>query len=593
MFGTIFLSALISFLLVMIPRWILMRIKGEGASFLKVLLFIACIEASLFLLKCLRDYLRGRSKLSSECLFREAYADLSAKQATISYVDAIRKESIDSLEGGKYGIFAGPQLAMSMEMMGSSVVSMAIDAVIIAAFDWRLLVIPVAVNCVLIPFYKKVRTLEVDNAKRLRPENRAFGWYCRIISDFQYGKDLRIYQSQAFILQKCRELMKRIFAVNQESFSQKGILLGAVKALLQLQIVVIAILLAVFGLKGMSTADFVFVFGAICGMSSASNSLMEGMNKLRKFDVLMEPFFTFINKKDEGGKNDEEAENSERAGNSQEIENSEGVENSQEAENSEGAGKDDLCIEFTHVSFAYPGREILALSDICCTFHSGENIGLIGTNGAGKSTMVMLLCRLYAPSKGKITMNGKDIWEMPLFEYRKYLSTLFQDFQLLPVQVIENITCKMQEEIGSHETAAVYDLLRQSNLSKWLATLPEGEKTYVTPYLSEVYTNPSGGQKQYLAVARAVYHRTQTCIFDEPTMALDIREETAVLETLEKLCRDKLSILISHRLSHTRFVDRIIVMDHGEIAEEGTHKQLMEKKGLYCTMYQTQAKRYL
>lgn len=156
-----------------------------------------------------------------------------------------------------------------------------------------------------------------------------------------------------------------------------------------------------------------------------------------------------------------------------------------------------------------------------------------------------------------------------------------------------DITCKMQEDTGSHETAAVYDLLKQSNLSKWITTLPEKEKTYVTPYLSEVYTNPSGGQKQYLAVARAVYHCARTCIFDEPTMALDIREETAVMETLEKLCQDKLSILISHRLSHTRFVDRIIVMDHGKIAEEGTHEQLMEKKGLYCTMYQTQAKRYL
>ena len=250
-------------------------------------------------------------------------------------------------------------------------------------------------------------------------------------------------------------------------------------------------------------------------------------------------------------------------------------------------------IEFVNVSFAYPGTDRMVLKNINLTIRPGETAVLVGLNGVGKTTFIKLLTRLYDPTEGVILLDGKDIREYDVRELYAMFGIIFQDFGRYAFDVSENIRFGDVGRGADADADAVKQAAVASNADEFIERLPHG---YNTP-LMRVF-EPSGvelsiGQWQKLAIARAFYSTSDILILDEPTASLDPIAEQEIFNQFDQLRRDKTTIFVSHRLSSATVASKIIVLEYGELVEEGTHRELMDKKGKYYELFSTQARRYV
>lgn len=246
----------------------------------------------------------------------------------------------------------------------------------------------------------------------------------------------------------------------------------------------------------------------------------------------------------------------------------------------------DLCLE--HVQFTYAGNTEPTLKDISMQIKQGEKIALVGFNGAGKSTLIKLMLRLYDPDSGNITYAGKDVRQYKLSEYRKLFGTLFQDFEIFATDVGGNIG--MQEGDVDKERADV--AIQKAGFWDRFREMPQGYNTPLTKEFADDGVNLSGGEAQKLALARVLYADSSIIVLDEPSSALDPIAEYQLNKTITELSSDKTVVIISHRLSTTRFVDKIYMLENGVIREQGTHDTLMKLNGAYAEMFRLQAEKY-
>ncbi len=240
------------------------------------------------------------------------------------------------------------------------------------------------------------------------------------------------------------------------------------------------------------------------------------------------------------------------------------------------AGGGEICFE--HVWFAYKDDDYV-IQDLDFTIQPGEKIALVGPTGAGKSTIIRLLCRLYEPTKGRILIDGIDIRNLPQRELRRYLGVILQDGFLFAGDVKSNITLGEEYSMAQVQAAAV-----ATNIDGLLSELPQGYDTQ----LRERGTNLSGGQKQLLAFARAAIRNPKVLVLDEATANLDVGTEALIQEALNDLLVGRTAIIIAHRLSTIRYVDRIFVLKQGSLVESGSHDELMASGGLYASLHQLQ-----
>ena len=248
-------------------------------------------------------------------------------------------------------------------------------------------------------------------------------------------------------------------------------------------------------------------------------------------------------------------------------------------------------IEFKDVSFSYPGTDKLVLKNISFTLEKGTTTVLVGLNGAGKTTIIKLLTRLYDPTSGVILLDGEDIRKYDIEQLYRMYGTIFQDFGKYAVSVEENIYYGDIVKGNNEEDVKLAAI--KSGASDYIDKLPNGYKTQLFRFFDDDATDLSIGQWQKLSVARAFYSDSDVLILDEPTAALDAMAEQKIFEQFDELTKDKTSIFVSHRLSSATIADNIIVVEYGEIIEEGNHKELMSKKGKYYELFTTQAKRYI
>lgn len=228
------------------------------------------------------------------------------------------------------------------------------------------------------------------------------------------------------------------------------------------------------------------------------------------------------------------------------------------------------------------------VQDISFSVRKGERISLVGLNGSGKSTMVKLLCRLYSVSKGVIKVNGRNIEEYKYSDYIKLLAVVFQDFKLFSYTIDENIRISGQKD--EFELQNIYAI---SGITKWIASLKKKGDTLLYKDYDSEGIEPSGGEAQKVAIARALYQNAPIVILDEPTAALDPVAEYEIYNHFNELVNERTAIYISHRLSSCKFCDKIIVIDNKRIVEIGNHKELLERNGIYAKMFQTQAQWYV
>jgi len=223
------------------------------------------------------------------------------------------------------------------------------------------------------------------------------------------------------------------------------------------------------------------------------------------------------------------------------------------------------------------------------TLHPGEKLAVVGLNGAGKTTMIKLLLRLYDPSEGYITLNGIDIKKFNREDYYRLFSPVFQDLEVFAFPIAENVSMKTPEKTHKDK---VEEAIREAGLFDKILTLPKGIESELLKVVDEEGIDLSGGEKQKLALARALYKDAPIVVLDEPTSALDAIAEQQLYERFDKMIGNKAAIYISHRLASTRFCDNIAMFKDGRMIEYGGHEELMNKGGEYANMFTVQAQYY-
>lgn len=244
-------------------------------------------------------------------------------------------------------------------------------------------------------------------------------------------------------------------------------------------------------------------------------------------------------------------------------------------------------LEFHDVSFSYPETTIKVLDHVNCKLTLKDKMAVVGGNGAGKTTFIKLLCRLYDPTEGMITLNGIDIRKYNYEEYLTLFSVVFQDFNLFSCPISENVACSTK-----YDEERIWNCLQEVGVDQVIRNLPNQLNTSLKKY-SEDGVDLSGGEQQKIAIARALYKDAPFVILDEPTAALDPMSEYEIYKNFDAIVKDKTSIYISHRMSSCRFCDDIIVFDNGHIVERGNHEQLLNLDGYYTKMWNAQAQYYM
>ncbi len=245
-------------------------------------------------------------------------------------------------------------------------------------------------------------------------------------------------------------------------------------------------------------------------------------------------------------------------------------------------------IRLEDVSFRYPKAETDTLRHINLTIHPGEKLAIVGLNGAGKTTLVRLVCGFLDPTQGRVLLNGEDIRRYNRREYYKLFSAVFQDFSVLEASVAENVA----QRVEGIDEERVRRCLEQAGLTEKVESLPKGLQTPIGRQVFEDGVELSGGQTQRLMLARALYKDGPILVLDEPTAALDPIAESDIYQKYNGMTQGKTSLFISHRLASTRFCDRILFLENGQITEEGTHDQLLAQGGGYAKLFEVQSQYY-
>ena len=340
---------------------------------------------------------------------------------------------------------------------------------------------------------------------------------------------------------------------------RQNIRIGGLRALLNLirELVAYAYLSYLVCGGRLSVSDFIFYFGIITGFS---NWIMNAVYQYSNLERCCNDCAAFR----------------------------EFVESEEEGQNRPDIDFDDVAsIEFKNVSFTYPSAEKSTVCNMSFKVNRGENIAIVGENGAGKTTAVKLLCGLYYPTSGEILINGKSSRDFSNDSYFNLFSAVFQDYYFMPMTIAENI-CTASD----YDRKKLFAAFDKAGISEKINSLPLKEKTYMIKDVYKDAADFSGGEKQKLLLAKAIYKNAPVLILDEPTAALAPIAENELYLKYNEMTSGKISFFISHRLSSTRFCDRILLVKDGKIAESGTHDELMALKGLYYRMYQVQSYYY-
>ncbi len=447
-----------------------------------------------------------------------------------------------------------------VQVLGISAVLIMINPLIIVS----LLVI--CIICSILNAIAANKEFEVWNNSLVKV-GRKLGYFQELATNFNYAKEMRINKLQNWISDKMYataiKLIKGI-TIAVVAFTVMGLVS---QTLFSLQDGVIYLYFARMTYNNqMTIGDFTVYISAIISFIAIANAISFQIILLQKSGRYIQTFLDYLRIK-------EEHQLDLKAGEEEPIKLVE-----------------EMNIRFDNVWFKYPGQSEYVLKGINFEVENATKVVIVGDNGAGKSTLIKLLLRLYKPTKGTIYLNGQDINKLEIKEYMSRVSAVFQDFNILNVSLLENIIFDKANPEASKEE--IDKILVEVGLEEYVKNLPNDVNTQMGKQFDDKGVELSGGMQQKLAIARALFKNTNLVVLDEPTAMLSPKAEYEIYSNFNDLTQGKTSIYISHRMSCCRFCDSIIVMDKGEIVENGNHQSLMEKGGLYGEMFNLQAEFY-
>lgn len=411
---------------------------------------------------------------------------------------------------------------------------------------------------------KYINDFEHKNKDNIAKTDRKLEYILDKTGEFKSAKDIRLYEMFTWFKDIFSSLRKKMVHFEMKNIYHRylGNFVDGMLILLRDGLIYGFLIYSIL-YKGMTLGNFVLYFGAVAGFSSWMSGIVKNLNSLNSMSLDICDFRDYLEMKDNMNR---------------EV----GVKLPEPSEIP-------FDIELKNLYYKYPGAKDYTINNVNLHIKKGEKIALVGVNGAGKTTLIKLICGLYTPAKGEIYINGKKSSAYNRDEYYSLFSVAFQDIHLLPVSIEKNIALQADRSIDEKK---MKNVLNMSGLMKKLDSLPKGRKTLLVKSIYNEAVDLSGGEMQKLILARALYKGAPVIILDEPTAALDPIAENEIYEKYNDLTKGHTSIFISHRLSSTRFCNRIIFMENGSIIEEGNHLSLMNKGGKYKNMYDMQSYYY-
>jgi ABC-type multidrug transport system fused ATPase/permease subunit len=402
-----------------------------------------------------------------------------------------------------------------------------------------------------------------DIWEQMAPSDRKLRYFISIDTDTSFAKEIRLYKMQTGLARMIHEV--RAFDLSLFGKNVSFMLFSS-----QVQFITATCLKAlIYGYLGfkvlvqrlITVGDFSLYLNAITTFNSAIQEMISSFIAISDNGRYLKDYFDFMELKSRYDTVGRELP----------------------------AACKELTFTFENVSFCYPYQAEASLKNVSLTLNNRERLAIVGENGAGKTTLIKLLMRLYEPTEGRILLGGIDIREIDYQQYLNLFASVFQDYKLFAFRIIDNIS-----SLGDKPTdpAKVRDCLDKAGLLEKIESLDKGLDTYLYKLYEEDGVELSGGESQKLAIARALYKDAPVIILDEPTAALDPRSEYEIYTRFFEMVKNKTSVFITHRLSSTRFCDRIIVLKNGEIVESGSHEELLAQQGSYAELFNMQAQFY-
>lgn len=453
-------------------------------------------------------------------------------------------------------------------------------SVITVVSPWLVPILTVApiVNWFSVRLYRKWEYSRRDYASDL---DRRLVYATGKPADFTAAKDIRIYGLATWFSDIYNELSKKRARLTVECANRSFLSRIADLAVILLRDGAAYLLLIGMVERGeLTAADCVLYFAAISSFATFLGGIISSFNGMHAMSLQISDFREFTEKTPQAA-SDNKPSCDARGDRTQ----ARWVCSEPIAPHRSHASE----IVFDRVSYRYKGAERDVLSDISFTLHAGESLALVGLNGAGKTTLVKLLCGLYRPTSGEIRLNGIPLDRFAPRELYTLFAPVFQDVRTAFFTVAETVSGKADSLLTEEECNRIRDCLLRAGLDEKISRLPEGIHTHTDKQLYAGGTDLSGGEKQKLMLARALYKDAPMLILDEPTAALDPLAESRIYEEYKQMADGKTTLFISHRLASTRFCDRIFYLKDGRIAEEGTHASLLAGDTEYARLYDMQS----
>jgi len=540
--------------------------KVEQAKPIEELLgSIGLFTVGLFFMTIIKSYIEINSEVAQIEVRNHLKNMISYKNCTMSYpltVDAKiiqLKERVNHILRGPWE--PGQHMWLTLTFLLSNAAGFIIYIFLLAKFNWFLIIIAVITSSIAYFLSSNIYKRGRKYWEALSEHRNQLRYVLNSAESITLAKDIRIFGMDSWLKEIWKNAWKKykyitiqkekwfFLAYVQESF------LGFVRNL-----AVYAYLIYLVINQGMTAAEFLLYVGAINGFSNWVTGLLSNYVELYKEAIQLSDIREFLGLKElflfEEGKS---------------IPN-----------------YDKWEIQLKDVSFRYPGSDNFIFQHMNLTVHAGEKLAIVGLNGAGKTSLVRLLCGFYDPDEGCVLLNGKDIRQYNRREYYSLFSAVFQEFSQLDITLEQNVS----QSVADIDREKVWNCLQKAGLDEMVSKLPKGLETTIGRKVHLDGVLFSGGETQRLMLARALYKDGPILMLDEPTAALDPLAEHDIYIKYNEMTVGKTSIFISHRLASTRFCDRIIFLAGGEITEEGTHEELLQKKGAYAKLFEVQSQYY-